>query len=167
MSDRRYTDLYCQIEGFPGYAVSIWGEVFSPRRRLPLRGSRTNGYVHVGLYAACGKRKNARVHRLVLEAFAGPCPEGMEARHLNGMRDDNRLVNLEWATHEANCADKALHGTSQVGARNGKSKLTEGNVHQIKLLLLAEQSQEDIATKFGVSRAAIGHIKTGRTWSHV
>jgi HNH endonuclease len=48
-----------------------------------------------------GSRKACYVHRLVLEAFAGPCPEGAEPRHLNGDRADNRWPqNLEWVTDQ-------------------------------------------------------------------
>lgn len=40
--------------------------------------------------------KHPRVHRLVLETFVGPCPEGHDADHINGDREDNRLANLRW-----------------------------------------------------------------------
>ena len=52
-----------------------------------------------------------KVHRLVLEAFVGPCPPGEEARHLNGIRHDNRLANLAWGTRIENNFDRVLHGT--------------------------------------------------------
>ncbi len=58
-----------------------------------------------------GKYAPQLVHRLVLQAFAGPCPAGMEACHNNGIARDNRPENLRWDTHKANCADQALHGT--------------------------------------------------------
>ena len=51
------------------------------------------------------------VHRLVLEAFVGPRPEGMVARHLNGDPGDNRLENLAWGTQSENNYDKVRHGT--------------------------------------------------------
>ena len=51
------------------------------------------------------------IHRLVLKAFVGPCPSGMEACHNNGDRTDNRLVNLRWDTKSANAFDRVRHGT--------------------------------------------------------
>src|SRR5262245_59090069 len=46
-----------------------------------------------------GKRTTFRVHKLVLEAFIGPCPSGMECCHRNDEREDNELTNLYWGTH--------------------------------------------------------------------
>lgn len=46
------------------------------------------------------------IHRLVLEAFVGPCPDGQECCHRNDIADDNRLENLRWDTPSANQYDK-------------------------------------------------------------
>lgn len=51
------------------------------------------------------------VHKLVLEAFVGPRPPGLEACHNNGDGMDNRLSNLRWDTHQANMDDQLKHGT--------------------------------------------------------
>lgn len=48
------------------------------------------------------KRSNVLAHRLVLEAFVGPCPPGYECDHINEIRDDNRLENLRWMPMLAN-----------------------------------------------------------------
>jgi hypothetical protein len=58
------------------------------------------------------------VHRLMLEAFVGPCPTGHQAAHCDGDRHNNVLTNLRWATRKENEADKLRHGTHQYGARN-------------------------------------------------
>lgn len=50
------------------------------------------------------------IHRLVLEAFVGPCPTGMEGCHNNGDPTDNRLANLRWDTHAENQRDILRHG---------------------------------------------------------
>ena len=42
------------------------------------------------------------IHRAVLLAWVGPCPEGYEADHLNGITTDNRIENLEWVTPAEN-----------------------------------------------------------------
>ncbi|AWY05488.1 HNH endonuclease [Gordonia phage Morrissey] len=57
-----------------------------------------------------GRYFHAWVHRLVLEAFVGPCPSGMETRHLNGNPKDNRLENLVWGTSAENSQDTKNHG---------------------------------------------------------
>jgi flavin-dependent thymidylate synthase len=94
-----------QIPGWPSYEASSEGRV----RRLGCEPKRVtvgaNGYNTVslrddGVSAAC------TVHTLVLRAFVGPRPGGMEARHLNSNRADARLCNLEWASPKVNSADR-------------------------------------------------------------
>lgn len=51
------------------------------------------------------------VHRVVLTAFVGPCPEGMEALHGDGVPGNNRVENLRWGTRHENRMDSVLHGT--------------------------------------------------------
>lgn len=50
------------------------------------------------------------VHRLVLAAFVGPCPDGMEACHDDDNPRNNRLSNLRWDTKSANHRDKVRNG---------------------------------------------------------
>lgn len=114
---------WAEIPGFPQYEVSDSGQVRSKTRTIqcsnrvtvrqgkvlkPNRDSRN--YLQVCLCDHT-KRKTALVHRLVLEAFVGPAPEGKEACHINGDRQDNRLENLRWGTRSENTRDKMRHGT--------------------------------------------------------
>lgn len=104
------------IPGFEGhYDVSDMGRVRSHSRLSQGRDLRqhiTAGYHRVSLCAwDLGRQKKAHlVHRLVLTAFVGPCPEGMEALHINGNSSDNRLCNLRWGTRAENVADQVAHG---------------------------------------------------------
>ena len=50
------------------------------------------------------------VHRLVLEAFVGPCPKGMVTCHLDDDPENNHLANLRWDTESANQYDKVRNG---------------------------------------------------------
>lgn len=94
----------------PAYQVSDLGNVRSfkvygaPAPRL-LKQADKDGYRVVQL-----SRERFLVHRLVLAAFVGPRPHGMLTRHLNGKRDDNRLVNLAYGTASENMADRLEHG---------------------------------------------------------
>lgn len=56
------------------------------------------------------KGKMMFVHRLVLETFVSPCPPGQQARHLNDIKDDNRLENLRWGTPPENQHDRIRNG---------------------------------------------------------
>jgi hypothetical protein len=75
-----------------------------------------HGYVQAVLSRE-GKVRFVAVHRLLLLAFVGPCPDGMEACHGNDIPDDNRLANLRWDTHASNMDDRAAREAS-IGRRS-------------------------------------------------
>lgn len=64
-----------------------------------------------------GERKRRPVHRLVLEAFVGPYPEGMECCHADGDPTNNHLDNLRWDTRSANSHDSVKHGSHAMSLR--------------------------------------------------
>lgn len=71
-------------------------------------GKTTKGALYVVL--SNGKSCNRRVHQLVLEAFVGTCPPGMEGCHWDDNKENNALTNLRWDTHSANEFDKVRNG---------------------------------------------------------
>lgn len=121
------------------------------------------GYLLVNMTKP-GTRIQVEVHRLILASFLGPSSQGMHGCHNNGIRDDNRLANLRWDTPEGNHGDMVEHGTSQNGARNGNSKLTEDVIPFIRA---SSESITELAKKYGVSRHAIYCVKHRTTWMHV
>jgi hypothetical protein len=99
------------IPGYQGrYEVSDRGRVMSHQRQTPRL---LKSFVHRDGYPCVnlGRGNQRYVHRLVLEAFVGSAPEGMEACHDNGDRADCRLANLRWDHHSGNMLDKVRHGT--------------------------------------------------------
>jgi hypothetical protein len=107
-----------------------------------------------------------QIHRLVLLAFVGPCPEGMECRHLDGDHLNNRIENLTWGTHAENMNDKREHGTHIEGENAPQAKLTEADVRAIRAAggIL---TNTELAKKYGVTWTAIHYILTRKTWKHV
>ena len=67
------------------------------------------GY-HRVCFSRAGQHYDMYIHRLVLEAFVGPCPDGLEARHWDGDPANNRLGNLFWGTHSENQQDTLRYG---------------------------------------------------------
>lgn len=108
-------------------------------------------------------------HRIVCEAFHGPCPSGMHvARHLDGDKLNNRADNLAWGTYAENMADARRHGTDPLGSRNAAAKLTESQVAQIKSLLTDTRgNRASLARRFGVSPSMVERIARGQNWTHV
>lgn len=174
------------IAGYEGlYEISTLGRVKSVEREVPhgskgitriikeryLKHFYGGGYSQVKL-SKNGKKRTHRVHLLVLYAFVGPPPDGMEARHLDGVRDNPKLENLKWGTRTEQAEDRKRHGTFQnpcfFGEEHPMSKLTESQVSEIKSLDLSYKGAcTEAAKKYGVSRHTIGDIKRGRTWQSV
>lgn len=143
---------------------SIGNRQIKGRTLKPIAG--THGYLAVSLHN--GGRRVGFIHRLVLEAFVGPCPHGMEARHFpNRDRTDNRLANLKWGTSADNEADKLMHGTSNRGERCGTSKLGAADIDRIFTLRRAGYTQQQIADRVGVCRSNVSLILSRRRWAHL
>ena len=170
------------VPGWEGwYEVSDAGRVRSlPRQssangapamyqgRILKAGRMKNGYLQVTL-SRSGERRCAYVHRLVMEAFEGPPPCGLEVCHSDGTRDNNALTNLRYGTRSENAKDRIAHGRGPNGKnvrgeRNGLTRLTEEDVRRIRAM---PGTLKEIALRFGVHLGTIHNIKTGKTWGHV
>jgi hypothetical protein len=108
------TEVWKPVVGFGYYSVSNFGRVMSEKRMVKHRGGmiarggrvlkpgkHTCGYRTVGLYTNGRSVITRYIHRLVLDAFIGAQPE-MDVNHKNGIKEDNRLENLEWVTRKEN-----------------------------------------------------------------
>lgn len=168
------------VVGFEGlYEVSNHGRVRSLARLVPARGQAdhpvrarmrklaltANGYLSVSLWKK-NKHHGIFVHVLVLEAFTHPRPPGMQVAHWDGVRTNNRLENLRWATRSENERDRVRHGTSNRGERCAAAKLTANDVRQIRAQIGVVPGWK-LAKQFKVSQTAISHIKTRTTWGHL
>ena len=125
-------ERWAPIPGYEGtYEVSDHGRVQSLDRtlvdatgrrqvvtgRILKQTPNTFGYRCVGLW--CGNQRVTRaVHTLVLLAFVGPRPEGLEGLHRNGDSTDNRLSNLHYGTSSENTLDTVRHGTHNHARRD-------------------------------------------------
>src|ERR1022692_1435720 len=110
------TERWLPVVGYEGlYDVSDLGRVRSlPRRNCRgtvLRPTLTKlGYLRVEP-CADGSGRKVMVHVLVAAAFHGPCPPGLEVRHLDGNSQNNAASNLAYGTASENCLDMVQHGT--------------------------------------------------------
>lgn len=136
-----------------GTTVVIGGEWVDLKPSL-----NASGYHRVNL----GRGNGRLIHRLVLEAFVGPCPPGMECRHLDGNRTNNSLGNLAWGTRKENMADQVAHGTRARGQRHGMARLDDSAIDAIRDIGKA-RPQRDIARQFGVSQGWVSQVLNGKT----
>jgi hypothetical protein len=159
------------LPDFPGYEFDNKGNAFSFKynkrygKKKRLWPDSKKGYLMVPLIDKNGKQHNKRVNRIICTLFNGPPPTiKHQAMHLNGMKTDNRAVNLVWGTQSENELDKKKHGTNPVGEKVRNSKLTENIVRQIRS---SNESSHKLAIKYNVSQPNILNVIHRRTWKHV
>lgn len=170
-------EIWKDIPGYEGrYQVSDMGRVRSldriitmpsryghpyqsPRKGRVLRpGRMTQGHMSVAL----GKHNSQTVHSLVMLAFIGPPPEGMEVCHNNGNPADNRLENLRYDSRSSNCID-----AYRDGARSPYTKMTPDLVRTIRARLRNGEKGSIVARDYSVGQSVISNIKNGRTFAWV
>jgi hypothetical protein len=174
----RQDEEWRTIPSFPKYQASTMGRV---RSLWLYRGNRylprdeplimeqflsNRGYMRVPI-----ADRSRAVHVMVLEAFVGPRPAGLECAHLNGVRTDNRLSNLMWASKTLNAAHRLLHGTHRYGESAYNAKLTDDAVRAIrsryKPRSIGASSSAALAAEFGISREHVQKVAKGVAWTHI
>jgi hypothetical protein len=126
-----------------------------------------NGYVRVQLSRA-GTTETFLIHKLVADAFIGPRPDGHHIDHINGVRDDNRFVNLRYCSPQQNISYTVERGANAVADRNGASVLTADQVRAIR------QAKSEggrywgaarIAKELGVHESTVRKAASGKYYS--
>ena len=160
-----------KLSNWPGYGADIEGNVYSYKRKYvrtlkPILDD--TGYPKVNLMKN-GKRFTKRVHRVIAEQFLADYSESLSVNHINGIKSDNSLVNLEMVTCKENTEHAVRTGLiNQKGSKNNLAKLTEQKVMLIKgLLKESALNQTQIARLFGVHFSTISLIHLNRAWTHV
>ena len=167
-------ERWSPVPGWPAYEVSDIGRVRSIVRRGPHKPKILNTFPNNGYWRAnlChnGRRHLCDIHVLVALAFLGPKPSpDAEVNHINGIKLDPRLENLEWTDRQGNA--QHAHDTGlQVckGEKNGHSKLTDSAVRSIRVYGdRSKDSAHALAVAFNVSYGTILDVWSRRTWNHL
>lgn len=166
------------INGFPFYCVSEYGVVLSCRTRggrivqwrpmtQQISKDDSKGRWFVCLRDGSKFAHPIPIHVIVLGAFCGQCPIGLEGCHNDGNKDNNHISNLRWDTHKSNMEDREKHGRTPKGERNGQAILTAEQVMQIRHLNASGIMQKTVAPRFGVARQTIQAACSNTTWRHL
>jgi len=128
---------------------------------MPLQGSlQKNGY-----YAHNFKGERKLIHRVVAETFLGKPIFRMTVNHKNGIKTDNRLENLEWATFKENndhARDTGLN--KQHGNNTNLTKFSEQLVHAMKKVKEKYNTPvKELADLFNISTSHVYEILKGTT----
>lgn len=142
------------------YAVSSFGRVFSKRTKIYLRsGSDSlNGYQQL-ILSVKGVHKNKYIHILEAEAFLGP-GNGRDVNHIDGVKSNNHLWNLEWTTRSENI----LHAF-RMGLKRGTGGVPKQRIQLVETGEIFE-SQHAAARAIDGSQGGVGMVVRGEISSY-
>lgn len=161
---------YGEVRSWVLRGSNNWKRLSEPRTLTPvLRMRYPSVRIPIG-----GKPKSVRIHTLVMEAFVGPRPEGMEVAHLDGCRDNNRIDNLRWCTHKENMQHMGPQGV-YFKFRPHQSKLSPLDAIEIRRRCkhgkIGPRHQKDspmaLAKEFGVKPGAIWKVLYRESFKYV
>jgi len=128
----------------------------------------TKGYLQVHLSGTRNSHHSA--HRIIARAFI-PNPENKpQVNHRNGVKDDNRIENLEWCTQSENMRHALDTGikVAPKGEMSGGAKLKRDQVLAIRTRYNEGGiTHRELAIIYGVDRTNIGCILSCKTWKHI
>lgn len=131
--------------------------VLIPEKILKPQVQKPSGHLTVKLGHAPAKHHS--VHRLVAEAFIGPCPVGLEVCHKDNDPTHNSVENLRYDTRSSNRIDMVIVGNE------GRQVLKVDQVLSIRERLKLGDSCKAIASDFGVHPSTVSKIKNGRNFA--
>lgn len=172
------------IPGFSGYAARSDGAIISywqrqkrqsgagaewriGSREKVMRGlpDKRDGRLMYNLRADCGKSFRKCGGTLVLIAFVGTKPTGMQCCHWDGDCTNDAVENLRWGTAISNRDDMLRHGTRLQGDRHPMSKITVKQVLEIRSR--SGESRRALSEEFGLGQSTIYKIISRKLWAHV
>lgn len=168
-------EIWKKVDGFSRYEISNKGNL---KANLKFRKGRNyqsiilnppkdkDGYYRTALVSDLGTRKMKKIHRLVAEAFINNPDNKPCVNHINGIKTDNRLENLEWVTVKENNTHAIKLGLSgQAGGE--KHHMAKLNAIQVEEIKRNENnlSQNKLGVKYGVSQSQIWRIINNQRWN--
>lgn len=132
--ENEYWKLITSIDGIkPIYYISTHGRIYnSESNHISIGHKTSNGYMMTSFYKLNGSRVWAHIHRIMMLAFAPIAnPELFVVNHINGIKTDNFLWNLEWVTQKGNIKHAFDMGLRGVGENSSNVVFTNEQVHKV------------------------------------
>ena len=140
------------IPGFPNYTIDINGVVIGTAEKKQTHGK--NGYKYVTLYHK-NLGKKLYIHRLMAELYI-PNPENKRTvNHIDGIKHNNALSNLEWNTDGEN-----IKHAYDNGLNPGNSKLINGDAEVMYTRFMNGDSMQLISESYSFNNVTVSnHIR--------
>lgn len=154
------------------YRVYSDGRIIAHQTGKEIKQNKINsGYLAVRLNKMKGQQDRWLVHRLVAHVFIGPCPKGLQVNHVDGNKENNNIINLEYVTKKENIRHARLLGLMP---KQCYRKLTDEEVKDIKTLIEIKNKYKTkiidnrmISKIFGVTSGMIGLIEKKKAWKDI
>lgn len=167
-----------QIKGYPNYLISLDGKVFSLLSMKYLKPHLVgSGYYQVQLFNKEGY-KNLLIHRLIAENYLDNLENKRCVNHIDGIKTNNCLLNLEWATDSENHkhafrtglrthGEKQKKAISEIGKRVGRENGIKGGLKKRKLILneltgIFYNGIEEAANSIGIKKSTLNAMIIGQ-----
>jgi hypothetical protein len=159
---------YKTIPFADNYAISKDGIVINKKfKKVKKPSINSKGYCNMKL-PVDGVQKTFTVHRLVAMLYLDNPLNYEQINHINGIKTDNNLSNLEWCSRQQNMKHACEIGLiDRKGSKNPNAKFTEQQVREIKTLLQQKVKHRIIAEQYKTNRVLITNISIGKTWKHI
>jgi hypothetical protein len=125
-------EIWKKVESIGDYEISNFGKFRNAKTKFILKGNKLkNGYIQVDSWYK-QSRKHHLLHRLIALSFIEnplnkPC-----VNHINGIKDDNRIENLEWVTQSENIIHSYKTGLSRNSEKQRAKASLNGRINGIK-----------------------------------
>jgi hypothetical protein len=115
------------------------------------------------------KRFHTGVHRLIAKAFIENPENKKQVNHKNGIKSDNRIENLEWATNKENIIHAYKNDLIRLnkGEKHHRSKLSNKDVNKARKMNEEGLKNKELALFFGVSETAMSKILRNLTYINI
>lgn len=167
------TDCDFEVKQIPTakyYYASKCGRIFSKKTGVlkEIKPYWNKGYLALRIVIDGVGRRGMQVHRLIAMAYIPNPDDKKQVNHINGIKHDNRVENLEWASGQENMDHAYAIGlVKSIGEDNPKNILKEDQVLDIYNRCLQGHSRKALAIEFNVSESAIKDIITRKNWGYL